>query len=167
MTPSSYKGFTLGTWQSWQLLQLQERLKHSWEVMTKHRADHQAGAAVVWVRGRRGSVAMSPWSWAAWSCCLVWFFSSQARVWSTRQSSSPWLSLQTVTDCSHGWILLSRSMIIYRMAKNNPLSHPDATLVSQARQARASGENLNYVILASKARQARSSGDILNYLLSC
>ena len=26
----------------------------------------------------------------------------------------------------------------------NPLSHPNATLVPQARQARASGENLNY-----------------------
>ena len=30
----------------------------------------------------------------------------------------------------------------------NPLSHPNATLVPQARQAKASSENLNYVILA-------------------
>ena len=30
----------------------------------------------------------------------------------------------------------------------NPLSHPNATLAPQTRQARASGENLNYVTLA-------------------
>ena len=36
----------------------------------------------------------------------------------------------------------------------------------QARQARASGENLNYVKIAPHARQARLSGEILNYLLS-
>ena len=48
----------------------------------------------------------------------------------------------------------------------NPLSHPNATLEPQARQAMASGssENLNYVTLAP---QARPSGEILNYLLSC
>ena len=45
----------------------------------------------------------------------------------------------------------------------NPLSHPNATLAPQARQARASGENLNYVTLAP---QARPSGEILNYWLS-
>ena len=45
----------------------------------------------------------------------------------------------------------------------NPLSHPYATLAPQARQARASGENLNYVTLAP---QARPSVEILNYLLS-
>ena len=49
----------------------------------------------------------------------------------------------------------------------NLLSHPNATLAPQARQARASGENLNYVTLAPQARQARPSGEILNYLLSC
>ena len=38
-----------------------------------------------------------------------------------------------------------------------------ATLVPQARQARASDENLNYTTLAP---QARPSGKILNYLLS-
>ena len=37
------------------------------------------------------------------------------------------------------------------------------TLAPQARQARASDENLNYVTLAP---QARPSGEILNYLLS-
>ena len=41
--------------------------------------------------------------------------------------------------------------------------HPNATLAPQVRQARASGENLNYVTLAP---QARPSGEILNYLLS-
>ena len=46
---------------------------------------------------------------------------------------------------------------------SNPLSHPNATRMPQARQARASGENLNYVTLAP---QARPSGKILNYLLS-
>ena len=40
----------------------------------------------------------------------------------------------------------------------NPLSHPNATLAPQARQARASGENLNYVTLVPQARQARSNG---------
>ena len=46
------------------------------------------------------------------------------------------------------------------------LSHPTATLAPQARQARASGENLNYATQAVRARQARPSGEILNYLLS-
>ena len=40
------------------------------------------------------------------------------------------------------------------------LSHPTATLAPQARQARASGENLNYVTLTPQARQA--SGKISN-----
>ena len=48
----------------------------------------------------------------------------------------------------------------------NPLSHPNATLMPQARQARARGENLNYATLPPLARQARLSGEILNYLLS-
>ena len=40
--------------------------------------------------------------------------------------------------------------------KLNLLSHSNATLVPQARQARASGENLNYVTLASnKASKAK------------
>ena len=43
------------------------------------------------------------------------------------------------------------------------MSHPNATLASQAR---ASGGNLNYVTLAPQARQARLSGEILNYSLS-
>ena len=42
-------------------------------------------------------------------------------------------------------------------------SQPNATLAPQARQARASGDNLNYVTLVP---QARPSGEILNYLLS-
>ena len=49
----------------------------------------------------------------------------------------------------------------------NLLSHPNAMLAPQAMQARASGENLNYMTLAPQARQARPSGEILNYLLSC
>ena len=51
----------------------------------------------------------------------------------------------------------------YRMARINLQSHPIATLAPQARQARASGENLNYVTLAP---WTRLSGEILNYLLS-
>ena len=43
------------------------------------------------------------------------------------------------------------------------MSHPNATLAPQAMQARASGENLNYMTLAP---QARPSGEILKYLLS-
>ena len=45
----------------------------------------------------------------------------------------------------------------------NSLSHSNVTLASQARQARVSGENLNYVTLAP---QARPSSEILNSLLS-
>ena len=48
----------------------------------------------------------------------------------------------------------------------NLLSHPNATLAPQARQARASGESLNYVTLAPQARQvkqAQACGEILNY----
>ena len=44
----------------------------------------------------------------------------------------------------------------------NLLSHPNTTLAPQARQARASGENLNYTTLPSQARQARASGENLN-----
>ena len=47
--------------------------------------------------------------------------------------------------------------------KLNLLSHPNATL---APQARASGENLNYVTLAPQVKQARPNGEILNYLLA-
>ena len=42
----------------------------------------------------------------------------------------------------------------------NFLSHPNATLVLRARQARANCENLNYV------HDTSASGEILNYLLS-
>ena len=52
------------------------------------------------------------------------------------------------------------------MAKIKSASHHNATLAPQARQARDSGENLNYVTLAPQVRQARQSGKILNYLLS-
>ena len=45
----------------------------------------------------------------------------------------------------------------------NLLSHPNATLAPQARQARASGENLKYATLAP---QARLSGEISSYPLS-
>ena len=45
--------------------------------------------------------------------------------------------------------------------KLNPLSHPNTTLAPQARQARDSGENLNYVPLAPNTRQARPNGEIL------
>ena len=44
--------------------------------------------------------------------------------------------------------------------------HPNATLAPQASQARASGENLEYMTLASKARQARPSSEILDYSVS-
>ena len=36
-----------------------------------------------------------------------------------------------------------------------------ATLAPQARQARAIGENLNYMTLAPQARQVKPSGEIL------
>ena len=47
------------------------------------------------------------------------------------------------------------------LQKFDLLSHPNATL---APQARASGENLNYMPLAPQTRQARASGEILNYV---
>ena len=47
-----------------------------------------------------------------------------------------------INDLTKGWQNL------------NLLSHPNATLVPQVRQSRASGENLNYVKLAPQARQA-------------
>ena len=62
---------------------------------------------------------------------------------------------------SHDWNMLNDLTIGWENL--NLLSHPNATLVPQARQARASGENLNYVTLAP---QARPSGKILNYSLS-
>ena len=48
----------------------------------------------------------------------------------------------------------------------NQLSHSNATLAPEARQARASGENLNFVTLAPQVRQARPSVEVLNYFLS-
>ena len=49
----------------------------------------------------------------------------------------------------------------------NPLSHHNATLAQQTRQARASGENLKYMTPAPQTRQAMQSGEIFNYSLSC
>ena len=48
----------------------------------------------------------------------------------------------------------------------NLLIQLNTTLAPQARQARASGKNLNYVTLAPKVRQVGQSGQILNYSLS-
>ena len=45
----------------------------------------------------------------------------------------------------------------------NLQSHSNATLAPQTRQARAIGENWNYVTLALQTRQAKSSGENLNY----
>ena len=53
---------------------------------------------------------------------------------STTSQALPWL---TLNDLTIGW------------QNFNPLSHPNATLAPQARQARASGENFNYMTLAS------------------
>ena len=52
----------------------------------------------------------------------------------------------TINDLAIGWQNL------------NLLSHLNTTLAPQARQARASGEILNYVTLAPQVRQARPSG---------
>ena len=57
-------------------------------------------------------------------------------------------------------------MIILGWQKLNLLSHPNATLAPHARQARVSGENLNYMTLAPQARQARPSGETWKYSLS-
>ena len=53
-------------------------------------------------------------------------------------------------------LLLSNNLTI-GWQKLNPLSQPNATLAPQTWQARASGENLNYV---TQAPQAVSSGEI-------
>ena len=45
-------------------------------------------------------------------------------------------------------------------------SHPNATLAPQARQAKASGEILNYMTQVPQEGHARPSGEILNYSLS-
>ena len=68
-----------------------------------------------------------------------------------------------MTSCDDKYDLTWSQWSYYRMAKFNLLSHPNPTLAPQARQARASGENLNYLTLAP---QARPSGEILNYSLS-
>ena len=67
---------------------------------------------------------------------------------STTSQALPWL---TLNDLTIGWQNFNRL---------------SATLVLQARQARASGENLNYTTFAPEARKARPSGEILNYSLS-
>ena len=59
--------------------------------------------------------------------------------------------------------LVSSNELTIGWQKLNPLSHPNATLAPQARQARASGEKFERLTLAP---QARPSGEILNYLLS-
>ena len=61
-------------------------------------------------------------------------------------------SLTWTNDLTIGW------------QKINLLSHPNATIAPHSRQARASGEILNYTTLAPQARQARASGEILNYV---
>ena len=60
------------------------------------------------------------------------------------------IQLSELNDHTLGWL------------NSNLLSHPNATLAPQARQAMASGENFNYMTLAPLARQVRSSGEILN-----
>ena len=80
-----------------------------------------------------------------------------------------WTGVNT-DDLLHSFHLLALSSqandLTIRWQNLNPLSQPNATLAPQARQAKASGENLNYMTLAPQARQARPSGEILNYLLS-
>ena len=51
----------------------------------------------------------------------------------------------------------SNDLTIGRQNLNLP-SHPNATLLTQIRQARASGENLNYATLAPEARLVWVSG---------
>ena len=99
------------------------------------------------------------------SCCSSFSLSVSGKLQScagaasaeheTTQSASDhpaWCQLTTGNDHDIGWQNL------------NQLSHPSATLSPQARQARASGENLNYETLAPQVRQLRR--EILNYLLS-
>ena len=69
-------------------------------------------------------------------------------------SSSQHLSSLSTNDLTIGW------------QKLNPLSHSNSTPVPGARQAKASGENLNYWTLALQTMQARLSGEILYYVLA-
>ena len=61
-----------------------------------------------------------------------------------------------MTNLTHVAALACTSMIIYRMAKFKSPESPS----TQARQARASSETLNYETLAPQARQASPSGEI-------
>ena len=75
-----------------------------------------------------------------------------------------WISFSNTHLTTCQYFLFSQHQWSYMGWQNwNPLSHPNATLAPQARQARTSGENLNYVTLVP---QARPSSEILNYLLS-
>ena len=49
-------------------------------------------------------------------------------------------------------------IILKDIAIGRLLSHTNVTLAPQARQARVSDENLNYMTLASQARRSRPSG---------
>ena len=75
-------------------------------------------------------------------------------VWAVKRSLPVQPAFVCFNDHTIGW------------QKINLLSHPNATLVLQARQASTSGKNFNYVTLAPQTRQARPSGEFLNYLLS-
>ena len=86
----------------------------------------------------------------------------QRRVsWETGAGGSQTRSCLGSTWC-HGEIIISiNQWSYYRIAKFK--CNLNATLARQARQARASGGNLNYVTLAP---QARPNGEIFNFSLS-
>ena len=86
-------------------------------------------------------------------------------MWS--RTLTPHSSVSSSTDQTVMWMWCSAKISIVNndlTIEWQNLNQPNATLAPQARQARASGENLNYLTLAS---QAMPSCENLNYLLSC
>ena len=73
---------------------------------------------------------------------MSFVFVSKVTSVADQLNSSKFQSLLTNVSCNDltiGW------------QNSNPLSHPNATLAPQARQARASGKNLNYVTLLAES----------------
>ena len=77
-------------------------------------------------------LSASVWSLGGQSILAAWGWNS------TTSQLHSLLDKVNINDLPVGWQNL------------NPLSHPNATLAPQARQAKASGKNLNYVTLAPK-----------------
>ena len=94
--------------------------------------------------------ALLTWGWS-WSWpvhrdqTLSTLSPAPAAQWGSSSGPEQMLSLDSWSQ----WSYIERH-------KSNPLSHPNETLAPQARHARVSGENLNYVTLAPQARKNKA-----------